>query len=103
MLITVNYQIEAIHSEQFLSLMNRLKTVRLRDGGYSWGLFVSSDAITENNTQSYMETFMVASWAEHLRQHDRATMDDKQLQQQLDKIISAKKVTHAFSAFSPKK
>lgn len=102
-LITVNYQIEAIHQEQFLSLMNRLKTVRLRDGGYSWGLFVSSDAITENNAQTYMETFMVASWAEHLRQHDRATMDDKQLQQQLDKIISAKKVTHSFSAFSPKK
>lgn len=102
-LITVNYQIEAIHREQFLSLMNRLKTVRLRDGGYSWGLFVSSDAITENNAQTYMETFMVASWAEHLRQHDRATMDDKQLQQQLDKIISAKKVTHSFSAFSRKK
>lgn len=102
-LITVNYQIEAIHQEQFLSLMNRLKTVRLRDGGYSWGLFVSSDAITDNNAQTYMETFMVASWAEHLRQHDRATMDDKQLQQQLDKIISAKKVTHSFSAFSSKK
>ncbi|CRL62504.1 MFS transporter [Proteus penneri] len=102
-LITVNYQIEAIHREKFLSLMVQLKTVRLRDGGYSWGLFVSSDAITENNIQTYMETFMVASWAEHLRQHDRATMDDKQLQQQLDTIISTKKVTHSFSAFSRKK
>lgn len=37
-LITVNYQIDATHREQFLNLMNQLKTVRLRDGGYSWGL-----------------------------------------------------------------
>jgi hypothetical protein len=28
----------------------------------------------------YIETFVVESWAEHLRQHDRATLTDKRVQ-----------------------
>ena len=29
----------------------------------------------------YVETFVVESWAEHLRQHDRATMADKSVEE----------------------
>ncbi|MEQ4921871.1 MFS transporter [Proteus hauseri] len=94
-LVCVHYQIEEKEHAEFLNLMKKLKVIRLRDGGYSWGLFALSET-----TNEFIETFMVSSWAEHLRQHDRATIDDKQLQQQLDKIISKKKVTHCFSAFS---
>lgn len=94
-LVSVHYQIEEKEHAEFLHLMKKLKVIRLRDGGYSWGLFALSET-----TNEFVETFMVSSWAEHLRQHDRATIDDKQLQQQLDKIISKKKVTHCFSAFS---
>ncbi|QAV24593.1 MFS transporter [Proteus hauseri] len=94
-LVSIRYHVEIEHRTQFLALMNQLKIIRLRDGGYSWGLFTSSEI-----HEGFIETFMVSSWVEHRRQHDRATLDDKQLQQQLDKIISKKKVTHYFSAFS---
>ena len=29
----------------------------------------------------YLETFIVASWAEHLRQHERLTRGDRELEQ----------------------
>lgn len=92
-LISVLYRVEQTHSETFLSLMNHLKKIRLRDGGYSWGIF-----LVPNEPDRYIETFMVASWAEHLRQHKRATNDDSKIQQQIDEIITDKKVNHYLPA-----
>lgn len=39
---------------------------RLRDGAYAWG--VTQDS---GNPERVVEWFMVESWAEHLRQHER--------------------------------
>jgi hypothetical protein len=39
-----------------------------------WGLF---EDVAEQGR--YLETFMVESWAEHLRQHERATVADSQI------------------------
>ncbi|EOT1758914.1 MULTISPECIES: MFS transporter [Citrobacter] len=93
MLVSVYYHVDAEKNGQFISLMKKLKNIRLRDGGYAWGLFVVPEKSNE-----FIETFMVSSLAEHLRQHDRATVDDRQIQQQLDDVILNKKATHYFSA-----
>ena len=35
------------------------------------------------DSDKYMETFMVESWAEHLRQHERVTMADLELEKRV--------------------
>jgi hypothetical protein len=51
--------------------MQELRLIRRRDGAVSWGLF--HDAA---DPQRYVESFVVESWIEHLRQHQRATASD---------------------------
>jgi hypothetical protein len=46
-----------------------------RDGAVRWGLFADPGRPTQ-----YLETFLVESWAEHLRQHARVTMEDRIVQ-----------------------
>lgn len=94
-MVTIQYKVDVQHQAQFLALMKILKVIRLRDGGYSWGIF----SVPDKNDE-FMETFMVSSWAEHRRQHDRATMEDRQMDDQLNLIIQSKKAIHYFSAYS---
>ncbi|WP_140918626.1 MFS transporter [Limnobaculum xujianqingii] len=96
-MVSVHYQVKMEYHDKYLNLMNKLKIIRLRDGGYSWGLFAVPD-----KTDEFIEMFMVSSWTEHLRQHDRATIDDNLIQQQLNEVVQYKKATHYFSAFSQK-
>ena len=56
--------------------MHALRGERLRDGAMRWGLF--NDPA---DPQRYVETFLVASWVEHLRQHERVTSADRQAQE----------------------
>jgi hypothetical protein len=37
---------------------------------------------------SFMETFMVESWVEHLRQHQRVTHADRVLQDQMHRLLA---------------
>jgi hypothetical protein len=54
--------------------MLELGRVRRRDGAMRWELFEDVAA-----PGRYLETFVVESWAEHLRQHERATVSDRQV------------------------
>ncbi|MFC7205574.1 MFS transporter [Comamonas endophytica] len=59
----------------FLEAIRRLSQERLRDGAYAWGVMEhTADA------EQIIEWFMVASWAEHLRQHQRVSHADADLQ-----------------------
>ncbi|MGH7870651.1 MAG: MFS transporter [Candidatus Binatia bacterium] len=71
-LITVEYMINAQHARDFTTAMHGLRGQRLRDGAYRWGLYNDSALPTR-----FVETFVVESWAEHLRQHHRVTVADK--------------------------
>jgi len=51
--------------------MEALHRIRKRDGAIFWGLF--HDAADRSR---YVEYFMVESWVEHLRQHERMTVAD---------------------------
>ena len=48
-----------------------MRRIRLRDGAMQWGLFVDS-----SDHSSYTEVFLVKSWIEHLRQHERGTHEE---------------------------
>ncbi len=75
-LVTVEYWIDPARGVEFARAMQAMRTVRRRDGAIRWGLF--EDAAAPGR---YIETFVVESWAEHLRQHERATVSDRELEE----------------------
>src|SRR5580704_5442919 len=68
---------------------------RRRDGAYAWDVF--EDAAEKGR---FLETFMVASWLEHLRQHQRITNADRVVQDAIRQFDAAAepKVTHFIAA-----
>jgi hypothetical protein len=55
--------------------MEDLGVLRRRDGAIHWGVFQDMA-----DPGRYVETFVVESWAEHLRQHERLTVSDRATQ-----------------------
>jgi MFS family permease len=94
-LVTVEYRIDPRNREAFLGALEKLGYERRRDGAYAWGVF--EDAAEEGRM---VETFLVESWLEHLRQHDRVTNSDRVLQEVVHRfhIQGAPKVTHFIAA-----
>jgi MFS family permease len=74
-LILIEYQVAREHRAAFLSALHHLSAERRRDGAYDWG--VSEDAA---DPERMLEWFMVESWAEHLRQHQRVSRADADVQ-----------------------
>jgi MFS family permease len=75
-LACIDYEIPSEHQEPFRAAMAKLRQTRLRDGAFRWSLF--QDLTTPPH---FRESFLVGSWAEHLRQHDRATFEDKRIEE----------------------
>jgi MFS family permease len=71
-LVTVEYWIDPARSEEFLDAMSAVRSVRRRDGALQWGVF--RDLARPGR---FLETFLVESWAEHLRQHERTTVANR--------------------------
>lgn len=73
-MVTVEYRIAAENTVPFRDAVRELRQVRRRGGALTWGVF--EDTAMPGR---YVETFVVESWLEHLRQHDRFTENDKKL------------------------
>ena len=94
-LVTVEYRIQAGDRKSFLAALKKLAHERRRDGAYAWGVF--EDSAEEGR---FLETFLVESWLEHLRQHQRVTKADRILQSAVHRyhVEGAPKVTHFIAA-----
>jgi MFS family permease len=94
-LVTVEYRINSKDRNAFLACMDELARERHRDGAYRWRVF--EDAAEEGR---FVETFLVASWLEHLRQHERVTNADRLLQDAIARfhIAGTPTVTHLIAA-----
>jgi MFS family permease len=89
-LVTVEYHVDPERVSEFIKTMRQYGRIRRRDGASRWG--ICRDLET---TDRYIETFVVSSWAEHLRQHDRLTRADSQLEKQLRNcVLSEPHVRH---------
>jgi hypothetical protein len=55
--------------------MQKVRAERRRDGAIFWGLFVDT-----NEPGRYVEFFTLESWLEHLRQHERVTGTDRDIE-----------------------
>jgi MFS family permease len=70
-LVLVRYRIDPARAEEFATAMRAVRRVRRRDGAYRWGVF---EDVADPGC--FVETYVVRSWAEHLRQHERFTAED---------------------------
>ncbi|MGP8032981.1 MAG: MFS transporter [Steroidobacteraceae bacterium] len=93
-LVSVEYRVEPDNRAAFLAALLRLASVRRRDGAYSWGVFEDTA-----HAGRFVETFLVDSWLEHLRQHQRVTRADQALEEQVRGLArEAPRVTHYTAA-----
>jgi len=75
-LVTVEYVVSGQHTAEFVEAIHQYERVRRRDGASRWGIFHDTEV-----ADRYLEIFLVDSWAEHLRQHERLTQADRKLEQ----------------------
>jgi MFS family permease len=96
-LVTIEYRILSRDRAAFLVALEKLGRQRRRDGAYAWGVF--EDAAVEGRM---VETFLVESWLEHLRQHERVTNADRILQDVVHRFHTTgiPMVTHLIAAES---
>ena len=90
-LVSVEYRIDPKNRAPFLAALDKLAQERRRDGAYAWAVF--EDAAEEGRM---VETFLVESWLEHMRQHERVTNADRVIQDAVQRfhIAGVPKVTH---------
>jgi predicted MFS family arabinose efflux permease len=94
-LVSVEYRVRPQDRAEFLKAIAKVEHERRRDGAYAWGVF--EDAAEEGRI---IETFLVESWMEHLRQHERVTNADRLVEEAALRfnLNGAPKVTHFIAA-----
>ncbi|WP_348635689.1 MFS transporter [Cupriavidus sp. AcVe19-1a] len=80
-MILIEYCVRAPDRDAFLRAVHQLSEERLRDGAFNWGV-MEDPADPELLT----EWFLVESWAEHLRQHERVPHADADLQREVTRF-----------------
>src|SRR5262245_54074762 len=91
-LVTVEYRINPRDRDQFIAAMAQLGYESQGNGAYGW--VVSEDSASEGRM---LETFLVESWLEHLRQRERVTNEDRVLQDLVNQFQTEDvmpKITH---------
>jgi MFS family permease len=95
-LVTVEYEVDPKKSDEFLEALHKFARVRRRDGASRWGAYRDTE-----HPAHYVETFIVESWSEHLRQHERLTGADRNLEENVGRFESKPvKVRHFIYARS---
>jgi MFS family permease/quinol monooxygenase YgiN len=93
-LVTVTYRVAEDRQAQFLEAMEAVRRSRQRTGASRWDLY--RDGADRHH---FVETFVVPSWAEHLRQHgERLTVTDQALEERAYALADGTpEVQHLFS------
>lgn len=71
-LVTLEYDVAPHDVDVFLRAIQRIEAVRRRDGAIRWNVYHDVE-----EPRRWMEVFVVESWLEHLRQHERITAGDR--------------------------
>jgi hypothetical protein len=82
-LVTIEYAINPKRTAEFVDAMHEYGRTRRRDGAYRWAIFRDTEV-----ADRYLELFLVNSWAEHLRQHERQTQADRELEGRIYSYLS---------------
>jgi MFS family permease len=71
-LVTLDYDVSPEDVDEFLRAVKQLEPVRRRDGAIRWNVYHDIE-----EPRRWVEVFVVESWLEHLRQHERGTASDR--------------------------
>jgi MFS family permease len=83
-LVTLEWQVRGADVPEFLGEMRQLGRARRRTGAALWGVFQDAD-----DPECFLETFTVATWTEHLRQHlERGTVADAALEHRARQLLA---------------
>ena len=75
-MVQIEYRIDPQQAEPFLRALYALREFRHRSGAYRWGVFEDAE-----DPGRYVECYLAGTWIEHLRQHERVSQADKELEQ----------------------
>jgi len=89
-LVTISYRVQPDKRADFVAAMQGLREMRRRNGAYYWQLFHDSEEPTR-----FIETFMDESWMEHLRQHERVSVADREIQRRAKQYLVEGTSTHS--------
>jgi quinol monooxygenase YgiN len=94
-LVTVEYRINPADRAAFLAVLAKLADERGRDGAFDWNVF--EDAAQEGR---FVEMFLLDSWLQHLRQHERVSNTDREVQDIVHgfHLHGTPRVTHLIAA-----
>ncbi len=91
-MINVEYHVKRENHEKFIQAIQDMRRIRLREGAYFWSLFHDIE-----HHHRFVECFMVESWLEHLRYHERVSVSDRKYQSKVNAFHEGEKrpkVTH---------
>lgn len=74
-MVTIEYHIDPRREAEFREAMRGVRAERMRHGATYWGLFADA-----SDPSRWVEFFAQPSWVEHLRQHERVTEADRDVE-----------------------
>ncbi len=94
-LVTLTFSVPPERVPQFLDAMTRVRRSRQRTGAMRWSLYQDG-----TDPRRFVETFLVPSWQEHLRQHtSRLTGADREFEEDAGALADGPPtVAHLFPA-----
>ena len=81
-MVTIEYRVQPAKRAEFVAAMQHVREMRRRNGAYFWELFHDSA-----DTARFVECFMDESWIEHLRQHERASVSDREIRERAKQFM----------------
>jgi MFS family permease len=75
-MVMIEYRVPARNVDAFHAAVEALGVTRRRDGAFAWGVYRDTEAPSR-----FVEYFLVESWTEHMRQHERVSHADRALQE----------------------
>jgi MFS family permease len=83
-LVTVEYRVPTERADAFREAMRPVGRSRRRSGGDRWGLFQDGA-----DPERFLEVYVVATWEEHLRQHqERVTHTDRLFEERARELVA---------------
>jgi MFS family permease len=97
-LVQVEYRVPLERADAFREAMQPVGRARRRSGGERWGLFQDGA-----DPERFVEAYLVATWDEHLRQHqERTTQTDRLFEERALELVAEgtePRVTHLLWAY----
>jgi MFS family permease len=81
-MVLVEYTVDAPNAGDFRTAMGRVGLSRRRYGAFHWSLFQDTADPTR-----FVESWVVDTWAEHLRHHQRVSVADQELEKEARMLV----------------